>query len=599
MHVRTPSVGTLGGLQTAPDVAKGPRREWRKPKPMMNGLKKSDEAVRPVRAANKGARASAESPEERASTKGNPRIAKSTRRTAVSGKRATGGEPDTESCREKPEGASHCALPPHHAGRAAPGVPRPEAGRCGGRRRHHVGHVWRRSGRALARPAPASAQRGSVPGAAGSAGRDTQAGRRNTTARDRGAGGQDRPESGCGCDPDTDLRGGVSWLQLRVPTGAGAHDALDALAFGIERRKVSWIADADLRAYFDTIPRDWLIMFLEHCIGDRRVIRLIQKWLNAGVMDGGSWTDAGMGTPQGAIVSPGLGERVPALRARPVVPQEMAPERPGWRSDHRPLRRRYRCRVPTQAGCGAVPSRRSGEAEPVRSQSSPGQDPPRGVRPVRGDEPSPARGGQAGDIRFPGLHALLHDAPERTLSAWSQTGRQTGQQDPGAHRRGAPQALAPRHLGGRKVARAGLRRLAQLLCRPGVGPVHPCVPPQATTPVDAGAAPAVPTRPLQLEASGAHDRNSLATSFNPPPMAGPAVCRQAPEVGAGWFSDHVRICAGGCAAMRIPTATGGRGSVTTPPTRPRRPRLRPALPTSPPPFPLSAGRAKFLRTAHS
>ena len=86
--------------------------------------------------------------------------------------------------------------------------------------------------------------------------------------------------------------------------GRGAHDALDALAFGIERRKVSWIADADLRAYFDTIPRDWLITFLECRIGDRRVIRLIQKWLNAGVMDGGSWTDAGMGTPQGAIVTP-------------------------------------------------------------------------------------------------------------------------------------------------------------------------------------------------------------------------------------------------------------------------------------------------------
>ena len=85
--------------------------------------------------------------------------------------------------------------------------------------------------------------------------------------------------------------------------GRGAHDALDALAFGIKRRKVSWIADADLRAYFDTIPREWLIAFLEHRIGDRRVIRLIRKWLNAGVMDGGSWTDAGMGTPQGAIIS--------------------------------------------------------------------------------------------------------------------------------------------------------------------------------------------------------------------------------------------------------------------------------------------------------
>ena len=119
MHVRTPSVGTLGGLQTAPDVAKGPRREWRKPKPMMNGLKKSDEAIRPVRAANKGARASAESPEERASTKGNP-DRQSTRRTQCRGSVPQAASPDTESCREKPEGASHCALPPHHAGRAAP-----------------------------------------------------------------------------------------------------------------------------------------------------------------------------------------------------------------------------------------------------------------------------------------------------------------------------------------------------------------------------------------------------------------------------------------------------------------------------------------------
>ena len=144
----------------------------------------------------------------------------------------------------------------------------------------------------------------------------------------------------------------------------------------------------------------------------------------------------------------------------------------------------------------------------------------------------------------PGDHALLHDHPERTLSAWSQTGRQTGQQDSGAHRRGAPQALAPRHLGSRKVARAGLRRLAQLLCRPGVWPVHPCVPPQAATPVDAGATPPVPASPIQLEATGAHDRNPVATRLHPPPMAGPAVYRQAPEVGAGWFNDHVRICAG-------------------------------------------------------
>ena len=73
---------------------------------------------------------------------------------------------------------------------------------------------------------------------------------------------------------------------------------------GIERRGVRWIVDADIRSYFDRINRDWLVRFLEHRIGDRRVIRLIVKWLNAGVMEGGEWRDDLRGTPQGAIVSP-------------------------------------------------------------------------------------------------------------------------------------------------------------------------------------------------------------------------------------------------------------------------------------------------------
>ena len=102
----------------------------------------------------------------------------------------------------------------------------------------------------------------------------------------------------------------MRWSFLDSATGSdrggGAHDALDALAFGIERRKVSWIIDADIRAYFETIPRNWLVKFLEHRIGDRRVIRLIRKWLDASVMEDGSWTDTGAGTPQGAIVSPVL-----------------------------------------------------------------------------------------------------------------------------------------------------------------------------------------------------------------------------------------------------------------------------------------------------
>ncbi len=88
--------------------------------------------------------------------------------------------------------------------------------------------------------------------------------------------------------------------------GRGAHNALDALTVGIEQRKINWILDADIRAFFDNLDRDWLVQFLEHRIGDKRLIRLIIKWLNASVMEGTNWADTGRGVPQGAIASPVL-----------------------------------------------------------------------------------------------------------------------------------------------------------------------------------------------------------------------------------------------------------------------------------------------------
>ena len=86
--------------------------------------------------------------------------------------------------------------------------------------------------------------------------------------------------------------------------GRGAHDALDALAVGLTRRKINWLVDCDLRKFFDTVSRDWLVRFLEHRIGDKRVIRLIVKWLNAGAMEDGEWRDDLRGTPQGSVISP-------------------------------------------------------------------------------------------------------------------------------------------------------------------------------------------------------------------------------------------------------------------------------------------------------
>ena len=86
--------------------------------------------------------------------------------------------------------------------------------------------------------------------------------------------------------------------------GRGAHNALDALAVGMERRKIRWIVDVDIRGFFDSVSRDWLVRFLEYRIGDKRVIRLITKWLNAGVMEDGQWQDNLRGTPQGSVISP-------------------------------------------------------------------------------------------------------------------------------------------------------------------------------------------------------------------------------------------------------------------------------------------------------
>jgi group II intron reverse transcriptase/maturase len=86
--------------------------------------------------------------------------------------------------------------------------------------------------------------------------------------------------------------------------GRGTHDALDALVVGIESTKVNWILDADIRSFFDEISQQWLVRFLEHRIGDQRIIRLIQKWLKAGILEDGVVTVSERGTGQGAVISP-------------------------------------------------------------------------------------------------------------------------------------------------------------------------------------------------------------------------------------------------------------------------------------------------------
>jgi RNA-directed DNA polymerase len=86
--------------------------------------------------------------------------------------------------------------------------------------------------------------------------------------------------------------------------GRSQHGALDALWVGIMRKRVNWVLDADIRDFFGTLDHGWMMKFVKHRIADRRIHRLIQKWLKAGVSEEGTWTAMDRGTPQGAVASP-------------------------------------------------------------------------------------------------------------------------------------------------------------------------------------------------------------------------------------------------------------------------------------------------------
>jgi RNA-directed DNA polymerase len=86
--------------------------------------------------------------------------------------------------------------------------------------------------------------------------------------------------------------------------GRSPHLALDALSVGIHRKRVKWVLDADIRGFYDNVSHEWALKFVEHRVADRRMLRLIQKWLKAGVSEDGEWSESKVGTPQGSVVTP-------------------------------------------------------------------------------------------------------------------------------------------------------------------------------------------------------------------------------------------------------------------------------------------------------
>ena len=270
----------------------------------MNDPKKSDMAIRAMKSANKGAQATAEPVEQRAMTNGNPQ-GQSTGRTQSRGTVTQAAERIRQFARKEPQEKLTALL--HHV--------TPEA----------------------LREAFYALKREAAPGVDGMTWQEYETGlegrlhdlhRRVHTGAYRAT-----PVRRVNIDkPDGGTRPlGVAALEDKIVQkavveviltpiyeeeflgisygfrpGRGAHDALDAVAYAIERRKVNWILDADMRGYFDTISRDWMNRFLEHRIGDRRVLRLITKWLRAGVLEEGRQIDAGRGTVQGSVISPML-----------------------------------------------------------------------------------------------------------------------------------------------------------------------------------------------------------------------------------------------------------------------------------------------------
>ena len=187
--------------------------------------------------------------------------------------------------------------------------------------------------------------------------------------------------------------------------GRGPHDALDALVVGIESTKVNWILDADIRSFFDKISQQWLIRFLEHRIGDQRIIRLIQKWLKAGILEDGVVTVSERGTGQGAVISPLLGNiylhYVLDLWAKRWRRREATGDMIIVRyADD------FIVGFSTRTTLGAS-SMRCVSGSGVCAVASSGEDPAHRVRTTCGGKPQAARARKTGDLHLPGLHLHL------------------------------------------------------------------------------------------------------------------------------------------------------------------------------------------------
>ena len=119
--------------------------------------------------------------------------------------------------------------------------------------------------------------------------------------------------------------------------GRSQHDALDALSYALLKKKVNYVLDADIRSFFDNLDKSWVVKFVEHRVADPRILRLIQKWLKAGVMEEGKWSEPRTGSPQGSVIFTVARECLLALQFRSLG-ERLAQEVCARRGDSTPLR---------------------------------------------------------------------------------------------------------------------------------------------------------------------------------------------------------------------------------------------------------------------
>ena len=172
--------------------------------------------------------------------------------------------------------------------------------------------------------------------------------------------------------------------------GRSQHNALDALSYALLKKKVNYVLDADMRGFFDNLDKSWMVKLVEHRVADPRILRLIQKWLNAGVMEEGKWSETKTGSPQGSVISPLLAN-IYLHYACDLWVDVWRKKLGARRRGSRPLCGRHHPRIPASDRSRSFPRELSGTSGKVWAGAPSRQDAPDRVRSVCRTEPGAKR----------------------------------------------------------------------------------------------------------------------------------------------------------------------------------------------------------------